>query len=139
MVIYYVKNGVSDVAVYNGKRALEEALEEACPFDGADLLSLQSGELWIEAIKDKNSLREILNSMGNLSNMENLQVNFAPVDTFHGRDAIVNMITSKYEVDKETLGEMLLALNQDIYFGRLDLREMHDEIEEVYHLVCSEA
>lgn len=142
MVIYSMSENGVKVKAFNGITALSEALLDKESFDkeffeNAEQVALRSCELFIERIKDADSLLSILSR---LPAQKDLGIKYYadPVDSFIGTEEIATRIKDKFGVDDSVVNDMLFVMVPAAFYGFMTEEALHDEIEAAYHIVTEE-
>jgi hypothetical protein len=138
MVVYYVNKNSLGVEVFNGINDLLNNVDNRDTLKNADLMSLRSGELFIERINSVEQLKEFVLQIPAKSKDFDLEVYREPMQTFIGKEAVINKIKEKYDIDDGLINEMLFIMKPDCFYGLLSKREFNEELDTVHNMVLQE-
>ncbi len=140
MIIYYAKNGLATVEVYNGLLEFKKALETITPFEDSDNLALRSGEYFASGLAGKQALIRFCDDMAmeiQASNM--VEVYFAPTEGFISKEAMTQKIKSVLpDVNDAMCGFIMFSMYPDTFFGKFTEEQLLEEIQNAYKVVLEQ-
>lgn len=130
MVVYYFcSEDKYGVEVYNGAKAILDALKGETPFDDAVNITVRSGDLCVCDIPSKESLIQELPNI--IANAEAAGMNtfFIPNDNFISKDTMRKHILEVIAgADNNMIELLMFSMTPIAFFGELTSEELREEI-----------